>query len=122
MILLTTPSDRLQIVTDAAVPLAVHASYMDTDGTNVSPGRTNTAISTATTTEVVGGAPGGQTRNLKVLTVRNGHATTPVGVTVRHTDGTTVVELTKVTLAAGWRIQYTDDEGFRVFDAAGVLQ
>jgi len=123
MILLTTAADRVQVVTDAAVPVGVHASFVDIDGANlITADRKNTAITTATTTDVVLNPGAGLVRNVIVLTVRNAHASTPVGVTVRHTDGTTVVELQKVTLPAGWLLQYADEEGFRVLDATGKLQ
>ena len=80
-------------MTGAAVTLDVHASYLDYNGTDVTPGRKNTAITTAATTDVVG-PPGASTyRNVRSLKIRNRHATLSVLVTVLHTDGTTVVEL-----------------------------
>jgi hypothetical protein len=119
MILLTSTSDLLRVATSAAVTVDCHASFMDYNGTTVTPGRTNTAITTATTTTVVG-SPGASTqRNVKSLHVRNTHATTSTLVTVLHTDGTTVVELHECTLFSNESLEYVEGVGFRVYDANG---
>jgi hypothetical protein len=55
MILLTTSSDLIQIITGGTQQIKVHASYVDVNGSTVTPGRTNTAIASAATTTVVGG-------------------------------------------------------------------
>lgn len=110
--LLTSTSDKIELVTSAAVPVDVHTSFMDYNGTTVTPGRLNTAISTAATTDVSGSPGASIQRNIKLLTVRNKHASTAVDVTVRHNDGTTTVEMTKGTLKAGEELQYTPTLGF----------
>lgn len=111
MILLTTTSDKLQVVTGQARTVDVHASYMDYNGTTVTPDRKNTAITLATTTDIVA-APGASVqRNIKTLHIRNKDVSS-ADVTVQHTDGTTVVELHKVTLQAGEMLQYIDGVGF----------
>lgn len=112
MLLLVSTSDKIQVITGQAVTVDVHASYMDYNGTTVTPGRKNTAISTAVTTDVVA-APGASTqRNIKCLTIRNKNTVNAVDVTVQHTDGTTTVELFKDNLSPGEVIQYTDGDGF----------
>lgn len=120
MLLLTSTSDLLQVVTSGVVTTDVHASYVDinTSGT-VTPGRTNTAITTATTTTVVG-SPGSSTyRTVKSLHIRNRHATTAQTVTVQHTDGTTVVEMISVQLPAGYVLHYDEGAGFEILDSFG---
>lgn len=112
MLLLTSTSDKISVVTGAAVTVDVHASYMDYDAVNVTPGRKNTNISTATTTDVTGSPGASVQRNIKSLHISNIHATLPVDVTVLHTDGSIVVRLIKATLAADASIQYTNDLGF----------
>jgi hypothetical protein len=106
---------KIQVVTSAAVTVDVHASYMayDSNDGSVVPGTQNTAISTATTTDVVG-VPGSatKTRNVKLLNIRNKHASSATDVTVQHTDGTTTVELFKTTLQAGEHIEFLEDVGF----------
>lgn len=107
MILLTSTSDKIRLTTSGAVTTDVHASSVDYNGTTVTPGRQNTAITTATTTDVVG-SPGTSTqRNVKSLHIRNKHATTSQTVTVIHTDGTTACELVSVTLPAGYTLAAT---------------
>jgi hypothetical protein len=114
MILLTSTSDKLQIVTSAAAAIDVHASWVDNTATAVTPGRTNSTITTAATTVVVGTPAASTQRNVKTLHVRNKHATASTDVTVQHTDGAIVVELYKATLVAGGMLQYVDDEGFEI--------
>lgn len=121
MLLLTSTTDLIEVVTDSAATVDVHASYVDLAAAVVTPGRKNTAIASATTTIVA--APGAATqRNVKTLHLRNKHASTSVGVTVRHTDGTTVVELVKATLLAGETLSYVEGEGFVVRDANGAVK
>ncbi len=122
MLLLTSPSDKIQVITGSAVPVDVQASWIDNASGTITPGRTNTAIVTAMTTDVVA-APGASTqRNVRQITARNKHATDSVTVTVRHTDGTTTVELIKTTLRAGELVQYVDESGFSVLTADGELK
>ena len=72
MILLNSTSDLIQIITSAAGDVDVQASYVDLNGSTVTPGRTNVAaISTATTTTVVGSPGSGTTRNIKHLSIHN---------------------------------------------------
>jgi hypothetical protein len=120
MILLTSTSDKLQLVTSAAVTVDVHASWVDNASGTITPGRTNTGITTATTTDIVA-APGSSTqRNVKSLHVVNRHASTSTNVTIKHTDGSTTPQLTTaITLLAGESLEYVEGQGFRVYDATG---
>lgn len=119
MLLLASTSDKIQVVTDAAITVDVHASYVDMNGTTITPGRTNTPISTAATSDVVG-SPGASTyRTVKTLTARNRHATTSVGVAVVLTDGTNAMELIKVVLRAGETLHYHEAAGFYTTDDLG---
>lgn len=112
MLLLTSTSDALSVVTGQAVAVDVHASWVDYAAGTVTPGRTNTAISTAATTTVVAAPAASTQRNVKTLHLRNKDASLSVDVTVRHTDGTTIVELIKITLAAGDSLEYIEGVGF----------
>lgn len=121
MILLASTASKLQVVTGAAVTTAVHASWVDNASGTVTPGATNTPISTATTTDVVA-APGASTyRNIKFLAVRNTHASSSQTVTIQHTDGTNVVPLWAGTLLAGMSVNI-DDRGTVIVISAGGLQ
>lgn len=112
MIILASTADKVQVISSAVAALDVHASWLDNASGAVTPGRTNSAITTATTTDVVGSPASGVQRNLETLHIRNKHVTNSCDVTVQHTDGTTVVQLHKVTLAAGAALQYVDKIGF----------
>ena len=99
MINLASTSDKLYAVTDAAGDVECHASWVDLNGTTVTPGRQNTAsITTATSTDVVV-APGSSTvRNVKFLAIFNASASVTNTVSVFHTDGTNPVELVSMLL------------------------
>lgn len=113
MLLLTTASDKIQVVTAQAVTVDVHASAIDKDSAGViTEYRLNTKITTATTTDVVASPAGTNKRNVKTLSIRNVHATLAVTVTVRHTDGTTIVELMQRVLYSGDVLAYGDQTGW----------
>lgn len=118
--LLTSINDLVSVVTASAVALDVHASYVDLSGTTVTPARTNTLqITTAITTTVVP-SPGASTqRKVKFLTIRNTHATSSNDITVRHTDGTTVVTMIKFVLLAGYSLIW-DGVGWVLYDTFGA--
>jgi hypothetical protein len=114
MLLLTSPNDQLQIVTSAAANIGVHATWVDTNTSTgaITPGRTNTSISTAATTSIAGSPAAGVQRNVKTLHLRNTHATLASDVTIQHTDGTVVAQLYKMTMYPADMLQYTDQGGF----------
>lgn len=119
MLLLASTSDLIRVVTSAAVTTDVHASWVDMNGSTITPGRTNTLITTATTTTIVGSPAASTFRTVKTITIRNRHATTAQDVTVLHSDGTNVPELIKVTLSAGDVLHYHESAGFWVTDSFG---
>jgi hypothetical protein len=113
MLLLTSTTDKLQVVTGQAASVDVHASWVDYAAGTVTPGRTNTpTITTATTIDVVASPAASTQRNVKTLNIRNKHATASVDVTVIHTDGTNALELFKVTLAPGEVLEHLEGVGF----------
>lgn len=110
MILLTSTSDIVRIVTSAAAnSIDVHASYVDLSGTTITPGRTNTKITTATTTTVVASPAASTSRNLKGMYVTNNSTGTNCTVAVQHFDGTNSVELIEVILLPGENLGYRED-------------
>ncbi len=121
MIILSSTSDLLRVTTSAAIATDVHATYVDLNGSTVTPGRTNTAISTATTTTVVGSPALSTYRTVKTISIRNKNTTTSVDITLIHTDGTTAVELFKYVLPAGYSISYDESNGFSVKNNYGSL-
>lgn len=120
MINLVLTTDKLDLISGAAVTLDVHASWVDVTGTPqvATPGKTNTAITTATTTDIVA-APGASTfRNVKTINVRNKHATLSCDVTIRFNANGTAFELHKVTLRAGEVLEYIEGIGWFVVPVA----
>lgn len=121
MLLLASTSDKLQVTTSSTANTDVHADYVDFSTGSV-PDRKNTAIASATTTDVVLSPAASTIRTVKTLTIRNRHASTAQDVTVIHTDGTTAVELIKATLNAGDALHYDEGTGFTVRDNFGRVK
>ena len=121
MINLTSTSDLIRVVTSSASQIEVHASYVDFNGTTVTPGRTNTPhITTATTTTIVGSPGSSVQRNVKHLNITNDHASASCGVTVEHSDGTTVIELMAFTLLPGENMVFNEEGRWAHRDANGA--
>ena len=95
MIFLSGTTDKLRLVTGQAVTTDVHAAYADYSAGTVTLGRQNTAISTATTTDIVAAPAASTIRKIKALTVRNRHASSSVDVTVTIDVSATLTELAK---------------------------
>jgi len=121
MINLASTSDLIQIITSHAAQIEVHASWVDLNGTTVTPGRTNTpAITTATATTIVGSPAASTVRNAKHLNITNDHASQSCIVTVEHTDGTTAVELMSFTLLPGENMIFNEEGRWAHRDAQGA--
>lgn len=121
MLLLAATTDKLQLTTDSAATVDVVASWMDYNGTTVTPGATPTAISSATTTDIVAAPAASTTRNVKTLHIRNKHATLAVMVTLVFDRSATDYELHKVGLNAGDALEYVEGIGFFTLAAAAKL-
>lgn len=123
MLLLTSTSDKLQVITGSAGAVKVHASHVDNASGTITPGRTNTAsITTATTTDVVAAPAASHQINVKRLSVRNDHASVSNLCTVQHTDGTSVTPLWQGTLLAGEEVVMGDDGSWVTYTAAGLVK
>lgn len=120
MLLLTSTSDKIRLTTSGTADIDVHTSYLDYDGTDVTTGRDNTKITSATTTDIVAAPASATTRNVKTIHIANVHASTANTVTLIHTDGTDAIALESVSLAAGERLGYVEGVGLRVYDANGI--
>lgn len=102
MLILASTSDLIRVVTSHAAQIECHASWVDLNGTTVTPGRQNTPLITTATTTTIVPSPGASTvRNVKHLNITNDHASQSCVVTVEHTDGTTPIELMAFTLLPG---------------------
>ena len=122
MILLLGTTDSLAVITGSGVAnIDMHCSYMDYNAGTVTPGSTNTVVSTAATTTVAAAPGSGVQRNVKCLIVHNTHATSPNLITVQVVSGATAV-IYAYNLLAGETLQYYDTLGFEVLDASGGLK
>ena len=120
MIILASTSDLIRCVTSHAATIEVHTSYVDLNGTTVTPSRLNTLITTATTTTIVASPAASTVRNLKHLNITNDHASQSCSVTVEHSDGTTVIELMQFTLLPGENMILNEEGTWRHRDAQGA--
>lgn len=110
MLLLTSISDLVQITTATATStIEVHASYVDINGTTITPQRLNTRITTASTTTIVGSPAASTQRNVKGLYITNNSAGTSCNISVNHTDGTNNIELMQFILLPGENMGYRED-------------
>lgn len=120
MILLAGVTDLVQIVTSAAVACHIQTSWVDNLAGAITPNRTNTIVSTATTTTIVGSPAASTARSVRYIGV------TAVGgaqtVSVRHTDGTNVVKLYEAALQSGEWAVFTGDAGWQTFSSLGALK
>ena len=118
LILATTDIVRLTTGT-ATTTIEVHASYVDNVSGTITPGRTNTRITTAATTTIVASPASGQ-RNIKGLYVTNNSSGTTCNVAVEHFDGTNAAELMQFNLLPGENMTFNEDGGWRHRDANGA--
>ena len=110
---LTSTSDKIRVTTSSANSVLVHASYVDLSGSTVTPGRLNTSIAAATTTDVVGSPSGSDSRVVKFLSVWNDHASAAQTITVLHTDGTTTADLWSGSVPAQTGVIFDEASGWR---------
>lgn len=122
MLLLTSTSDKLQVVTSAVAAIKCRCDWIDNASGSINAGRTNTpSIVTATTTDIVASPAASTARNVKSVSIRNDHATASCQVTVQHTDGTTVIPESSVNLLAGETLSMTGDGLWQHQDLNGGL-
>lgn len=121
MINLSLTTDKLELTTDSAATLDVHASWADYASGSVTPGKTNTAFSSPSTADIVP-VPGASTvRNVKKLNIRNKDAALSVTVTVKYNQNGTVFELFKTILSPGDVLVYTEQLDFYVITGTAKL-
>jgi hypothetical protein len=120
MLILASTSDVIRVVTSAVSQIEVHTSWVDYNGTAVTPGRQNTThITTATTTTIVPSPGASVQRNVKHISIANDHASAACVVTVEHFDGTTAEELRNVTLLPNESIVCTEEGRWLHYNSNG---
>jgi hypothetical protein len=117
MLILTNTTDKIQVTTGTAADVDVHASWSDAPtpiltSSSVTPGRTNTAITTATTTDVVAAPAASTVRNVKTLHIFNKDTADTTDVTVIYDQSGTDFTIHKATLAPGEALEYVEGIGW----------
>lgn len=121
MLLLTSVADIVRLTTSVATTtIEVHTSYMDVSGTSITPGRTNTLITTATTTSIVSSPPISTQRNVKAIYCTNNSTGTSCTVSIEHFDGVVAVELMSFVLLPGENLGYREDGSWVHRDSQGA--
>lgn len=115
--------ERIYVDTGEAVATRIVCNYIDTNGsTTFERGGRQATPSTATATDASGTPSSGISRAVGSMNVLNVGAADQT-ITIRRHDGTNSAELLKdVTIAPNESIQYTDESGFTVLDAAGRVK
>lgn len=114
LILTNSGTDKLQLISGQAVALDVHVGWVDQTTTTITPGRTNTAISTATTTDIVATPSASTQRIVKHVNVRNTDSAASCDVTIVYDANGTDYTLYKVTLRAQEVLEYQEGIGWYV--------
>jgi hypothetical protein len=114
VILLASTSDEIRLVTADASTIDVLTSWADNDAGAITPGRTNTLISTATTTTIVGSPGASVYRSAKTISIRNRSTTAPCRITVIHrASGPVDVEMIQALLQPQDTLTYTEHDAWR---------
>lgn len=122
MILLTSTSDKLQLVTiNGGADIDVHTSFVDNNAGTITPDRLNVSgIITATSSDIVPSPASGVQRNVKNVTVNNVSGSVAELVTIRHTDGTNIADLFSVTLLPNEKLVCTEKGEWLHYDTQGA--
>lgn len=118
MLMLLGTTDELQVESSIAADLQIHASWATFDDpTTVTPGRTNSLMTTATTAVVVAAPGANLARKIKMLSIKNVDTTDSTTVTVIHDDGTNPIDLYTHLLFPGDILHYIEGIGFTFFSS-----
>jgi hypothetical protein len=119
MLNLTNAStDKLQLVTDTGADVDVVVSWVDWVSNTPTPGTTPTAITTATTTDIVATPAASTIRNVKHITARNKDSSLTQTLTVILDRNGTDYEIHKTILQPGECLEFIEGIGFFTLAAA----
>jgi hypothetical protein len=122
-----TSTDKVRLVTSAAAAIDVTASYFDASTADPpvpkgsTSGFTPTAITTATTTDIVAAPAASTLRNVKTIVIRNKDATLSCDVTVTIDRSGTAYEQFKTTLNTGDTLTFTEGVGYFKYTGTAKL-
>lgn len=114
MLLLTSTSGQLNLQTTTGALIDVHATYVDTSGVTITPGRKNTAITAAATSVIVASPAASTQRNIKTVHCRNKDPALACTLILQVFDGASTFPLYQAVLNPGDMLELTDMGGFQV--------
>ncbi len=115
---LSTTAHRLRIVTNAAVSTDITASFRDNVSGAQTPGSQTTNVATGTTVDIVS-VPGASTQRLVDDVEISVTGSGSQQVKIIKDDGVGTFQLLNVLLGGNERAHFTNDMGWRCFDAFG---
>ena len=123
--LFNATTDLLSVITSSGADCDVVANWVDTDSpvlstSNMAPGRTGTAITTATTTTIVATPAASTVRNVKSISIRNIDASLSNDITVQYNANGTLYTLLKCTLLFAEELVYNEGVWFHYDSGGGV--
>lgn len=125
MLNLNLTTDKISLITGSAADVDVHAAWVEhpnpfTTSSSATPGTQNTAITTATTTDIVSVPSGGSiTKNVKKINIRNKDSADSTQVTVQFNANGTLYQLHSVLLLAGEELTMNDQGVWFHYDSNG---
>ena len=119
MLFLNATTRKLQLTTSTAAAVDVVVDWVDLASGSYSPGVSVSAISSATTSDIVAAPSASTTRQIKSVTATNKSTTTTNKLTFILDDNATDYVRFVASLAPGYGVVYTDADGWRVVDTLG---
>lgn len=120
--ILSATTHSLEVVTTTTAPIDYYVSFVDYASGSVTPGSSQGAITTATTTTWVA-APGASTqRQLRRATFRNKSTSSANILTFQKDVSGTNYEAYSVSLAPGESVKMDAEGEWNVYDSAGILR
>lgn len=121
MILLKATTETLRLITSSTADIDYSISYADITTTTFVPSTSEGKITTATTTTILSAPAVSTQRQIKLVTIRNRHASTANTITVLKDISATQYYLTpSITLLAGETAQYIDSSGWTYYASSGA--
>lgn len=125
MITLSNTTDKLQVVLTGAVTtsqMACYASFKDTkSGATLVPDRAVILTNNTTAVDLVDSPSASTQRGIDEVSVVN-NDTASGAVTVRYNANGTLYTLAKFTIASGEKLEYTNQNGWRVLATSGAVK
>lgn len=113
-------SQSLTVVTSTSAAIDYVVSYVDYTSTTVTPGTTQGAITSATTTTWVAAPAASTQRQIRRATFRNKSTTTANVLTFRKTVSATAYEMYRASLSPGEAVRVDGDGDWTLFDSSGI--